>query len=255
MIWEEQFDFAGECLPSIYLWGKDGAFTTIALDRSRNISDVPCLQKHLSRVVEQRNLFFPDEEICCETVWEILQKYEEQLFTASRSLLRISISKDRIELSVREWAFSKEDLQIVPIVLERPYPTVKSLHYEEVLQATKHLDRARTEGILLNQNSQVLEGAFSNLWCFHHNQLILPAGKSLNGITQQTLLEHYDGEVLVREIFWKDLTSFTEVLLVGSGRGVRRATREGTPSQEADALLAFWQKKYQEIFCPTSLRE
>ena len=65
-----------------------------------------------------------------------------------------------------------------------------------------------------------LEGCSTNIICVKNKKLYLPKTNYYFGITLKFIVSHTKRRFIKRNIYLKDLNSFDEILLVGSGKGI-----------------------------------
>ena len=66
----------------------------------------------------------------------------------------------------------------------------------------------------------ILEGCTTNIICVKNNKLYLPKTKYYFGVTLQLIMRHTKRIIIKKNIYVKDLDTFDDILLVGSGIGV-----------------------------------
>lgn len=245
MIFEKTITLQKEVVPSQPLWGREGAFTTMPLFEGDGVK-LSLLALHVDRVLAHLSALVKNHGWTREDLErEVLLAVEACPWQGSR-LLRISLTRELCQFSFREWQPTNTPLRAQPVTLERRFPELKSLFYEEVLDAVQPFHSVEEEVVLLNKEQVILEGAFTNLWFFRGEQLVLPAGPSLAGITQQVLLKKLQINPPRETIRWADRFDFTEILCVGSGRGVRPLI-VGNEKQQKGNMCEKIQTAYAEL--------
>ena len=83
----------------------------------------------------------------------------------------------------------------------------------------KKINLKKEEIIFYNKN-KILEGSTTNIICVKDNKLFIPRKSYYYGITLDYLINKLPFKVQKKDINVKKLDEFTELLLVGSGKGV-----------------------------------
>ena len=120
-------------------------------------------------------------------------------------------------------SYYENGVKTIAVKFKRQYPNAKHTNYVEAIrQRAKHNERD-IEDIIYYDDSQVFEGAGSNLFAVIDNKLVTPKSNIVEGITRNTLLEilKLDIPIEVRDFSFDELLHATEVFLTGSGKGVR----------------------------------
>ena len=81
------------------------------------------------------------------------------------------------------------------------------------------IEKKMHEIILMNKKN-ILEGCTTNIICVKNNKLYLPKTKYYFGVTLQFIMRHTKRIIIKKNINVRDLDTFDEILLVGSGKGV-----------------------------------
>ena len=119
--------------------------------------------------------------------------------------------------------YYEKGVKVKAIKYKRPYPESKHTYYAE---AIKQLSKAKDNGIrevIYYDDSQVFEGAGSNIFAIINNKLVTTKSNIVEGITRNVLLGmlQLPIPVEVRDFTIDELLNATEVFLTGSSKGVR----------------------------------
>jgi len=102
--------------------------------------------------------------------------------------------------------------------LKRDKPKYKNLKYNKILRHLKKLDNSKSD-IGLISNKKILETGTSNLLFVKHNRIYTPIKDYYEGNTLR-FFKRKIKKIVKKNIFTKDLKSYDEILLVGSGKGI-----------------------------------
>jgi len=113
--------------------------------------------------------------------------------------------------------------KVKAVKYKRPYPQAKTTHYIEALRQRSMSKNDGADEIIYYDDSQVFEGAGSNLFAVIENKLVTTKSNIISGITRNTLLEilKLSIPIEVRDFKFNELLKATEVFLTGSAKGVR----------------------------------
>ena len=102
---------------------------------------------------------------------------------------------------------------------QRILPSFKNLQYKKIISLQNKINLKKEEIIFYNKN-KILEGSTTNIICVKDNKLFIPRTSYYYGITLEYLIKKIPFKVHKKDINVKNLDEFTELLLVGSGKGV-----------------------------------
>ena len=78
----------------------------------------------------------------------------------------------------------------------------------------------KKEELIFYYKNKLLEGSTTNLIFIKKNKVIIPKNSYYKGITLAYLLNSISKRILKEDIFISNLNEFSEIILVGSGKGV-----------------------------------
>jgi len=133
-------------------------------------------------------------------------------------LLRVAINKDIISISLRKRFSPKLNFNLKFINLKRDRPEYKNLKYKKILSHLKKIDNSRSDIAIMNKG-KVLETGTSNLLFIKDKKVFTPKKNYYQGQTYKYFKSKIKN-IIKKDIFFKDLEDFDEILLLGSGKGV-----------------------------------
>ncbi|MBA3723525.1 MAG: aminotransferase class IV [Candidatus Levybacteria bacterium] len=122
--------------------------------------------------------------------------------------------------------YYEKGVKVKAVPYKRHYPEAKHTQYVEAIRQLAQVNEDTIEEILYYDDTQVFEGAGSNLFAVINNTLVTPKSNIVYGITRNTLLEilHLPIPIEIRDFTFDSLMTATEVFLTGSSKGVRGVT-------------------------------
>jgi len=133
-------------------------------------------------------------------------------------LLRIAVNKKIISISLRKRLSPKSNFDLKLVNLKREKPQYKNLKYKKILRHLTKMDNSKSD-IGLVYKKMILETGTSNLLFIKHNKIYTPTKGNYEGNTFRFVKSKIK-KVIKKDIFVKDLKSYDEILLVGSGKGL-----------------------------------
>lgn len=107
------------------------------------------------------------------------------------------------------------------VMLKRELPEVKSISYlSSYLAHEKAVKGGAYDAILIDEKSEVYEGAYSNIFWFEKDILYTRKGEVLPGITRKAIIEFSPFKVKYKNIKLKDLYKTSEIFLTQSVSGI-----------------------------------
>jgi len=137
-------------------------------------------------------------------------------------LLRVAINKKMISISLRKRNKPKLNFKLKLLNYKRIDPSHKNLKYKKILSYLKKLDNTEYD-IALHKNKKFLETGTSNLLFIKNNRVYSPKNNFYSGITFKFFCKKI--KINLREIYLKNINSFDEILLIGSGKAVTSVFR------------------------------
>ena len=127
------------------------------------------------------------------------------------------------EYTAQSSSYYENGVKVKASKYTRPYLEAKTNFYLEGVKQLSQIGNHELEEIVYYDDSQVFEGAGSNIFAVIDNKLITPKSNIVKGITRNTLLEILDLDIPIEEndITFEQLKNASEIFLTGSSKGVR----------------------------------
>ena len=96
-------------------------------------------------------------------------------------------------------------------------PETKNLYYKKILKELNKYDPSKTD-IALVYRGKILETCTSNILFFKNKEYFSPKNNCYIGNT----INYLKGKIKIsfKDIYYRDLKKFDEIMLIGSGKGV-----------------------------------
>ncbi len=197
------------------LWGYKGIFTTIRLVGKK--PKLILVEEHIKKLNRDTSRFGIDYKLSKEFLLNFINKNSK--IKNYDHLLRIAVTKKILSISLRKR--NKEDKLFKAQIYryQRILPSFKNLQYKKIISLQNKINLKKEEIIFYNKN-KILEGSTTNIICVKDNTLFIPRTSYYYGITLEYLIKKLPFKVHKKDINVKNLDEFTELLLVGSGKGV-----------------------------------
>ena len=132
-------------------------------------------------------------------------------------LLRVAVNNKMISISLRKRPIPKSNFKLKLINYKRVDAVYKNLKYKKILKILSKLDVTKFD-IALYKGNKILETGTSNLLFVKSNKIFSPNKDCYLGTT----IKFFSKKVKInfKKIFIKDIKSFDEILVVGSGKGI-----------------------------------
>ena len=120
-------------------------------------------------------------------------------------------------------SYYEKGVKAIAVNYKRQYPESKHTHYVETIRQLAKVKGNDIEEVIYYDDSQVFEGAGSNLFAVIDNKLVTTKSNIVEGITRSVLLEilKLAIPVEVRDFTFDELLKATEVFLTGSSKKIR----------------------------------
>ena len=198
------------------LWGSKGIFTTIRIT-ARDKKFI-LLKSHINKLNKSLSNFHIKFSLTERIIYQLLNPIIKDIKTNDK-LLRIAISNKKISLSIRPRLKIKKNFTGILFNFQRVHPEIKNLYYKKINTILKKIDTSSQEVILFNKKF-ILEGCTSNIFCIHNKIIFIPNKNYYRGVTMNYLLEKTNRQIKEANIELKNMHKYSEILLVGSGKGV-----------------------------------
>ena len=131
----------------------------------------------------------------------------------------MAVTKKLISLSLRKRNKEEKNFTAQIYRYQRTLPSFKNLQYKKILSLQKKINLQKEE-ILFYNKSKILEGSTTNLIFVKNNQLFIPKHSYYFGITLSYLTKTIPYKIKKVDILISNFYEYSEILLVGSGKGV-----------------------------------
>ena len=197
------------------LWGYNGVFTTIRI--SGNKPNLVLIDQHLKKLNKDSNFFGISFKVSKQFLINFI--HTNSKIKNYDHLLRVAVTKKLISLSLRKRNKEEKNFTAHIYRYQRTLPSFKNLQYKKILSLQKKINLQKEE-ILFYKKSKILEGSTTNLIFVKNNQLFIPKNSYYFGITLSYLIKTIPYKIKKIDILISNLYEYSEILLVGSGKGV-----------------------------------
>ena len=197
------------------LWGYNGVFTTIRI--SGNKPHLVLIDQHLKKLNKDSNFFGISFKVSKQFLINFI--HTNSKIKNYDHLLRVAVTKKLISLSLRKRNKEEKNFTAHIYRYQRTLPSFKNLQYKKILSLQKKINLQKEE-ILFYNKSKILEGSTTNLIFVKNNQLFIPKNSYYFGITLSYLIKTIPYKIKKIDILISNLYEYSEILLVGSGKGV-----------------------------------
>ena len=197
------------------LWGYNGVFTTIRI--SGNKPNLVLIDQHLKKLNKDSNFFGINFKVSKQFLINFINTNSK--IKNYDHLLRVAVTKKLISLSLRKRNKEEKNFTAYIYRYQRTLPSFKNLQYKKILSLQKKINLQKEE-ILFYNKSKILEGSTTNLIFVKNNQLFIPKNSCYFGITLSYLTKTIRYKIKKIDILISNFYEYSEILLVGSGKGV-----------------------------------
>ena len=196
------------------LWGSHGVFTTIKLIGKPG--KLVLFKNHFDGLIKSLKKY--------KIYTKNIEKNTKHLIHSSINkninydhLLRVAITKKIISISLRKRLKPKKNFELKIINYKRIDPSTKNLYYKKILKELNKHDSTKTD-IALVYRGKILETCTSNILFSKNKEYFTPKNNCYIGNT----IKYLKGKIKIsfKDINYKDLKKFDEIMLIGSGKGV-----------------------------------
>ena len=196
------------------LWGSHGVFTTIKLIGKPG--KLVLFKNHFDGLIKSLKKY--------KIYTKNIEKNTKHLIHSSINkninydhLLRVAVTKKIISISLRKRLKPKKNFELKIINYKRIDPSTKNLYYKKILKELNKHDSTKTD-IALVYRGKILETCTSNILFSKNKEYFTPKNNCYIGNT----IKYLKGKIKIsfKDINYKDLKKFDEIMLIGSGKGV-----------------------------------
>ena len=197
------------------LWGDHGIFTTMWIFGKP--LKILFFENHIKNLIRSLRIYGVKNKNLRRNIQKIINQNLSKKKKYNH-LLRVALNKKIISISLRKRVSPKSNFDLKLVNLKREKPQFKNLKYKKILRYLSKMDNSKSD-IGLIYKKMILETGTSNLLFIRHNKIYTPTKGYYEGNTFKFIKSKIK-KVIRKDIFIKDLKSYDEILLVGSGKGI-----------------------------------
>ena len=197
------------------LWGDHGIFTTMWIFGKP--PKILFFENHIKNLIRSLRIYGVKNKNLHRNIQKIINQNLSKKIKYNH-LLRVALNKKIISISLRKRVSPKSNFDLKLVNLKREKPQFKNLKYKKILRYISKMDNSKSDIGLVNKK-MILETGTSNLLFIRHNKVYTPTKGYYEGNTFKFIKSKIK-KVIRKDIFIKDLKSYDEILLVGSGKGI-----------------------------------
>ncbi len=180
-------------------------------------------KEHIERLFKSaRNLDLKIKYSQAE-IESMLKKVVEK---STNEIQRLKIIAIKEGLIINSTAFKDEKkllngVSLMSIECQRSLPEIKSISYlPSVLAHEKATEKGSYDALLIDEEENVYEGGYCNIFWFENDVLCTTKDKILEGITRNAIIKWSPFKVKLKSIKLKSLIERSEIFLTQSTRGI-----------------------------------
>ena len=197
------------------LWGDHGIFTTMWIFGKP--PKILFFENHIKNLIRSLRIYGVKNKNLRRNIQKIINQNLSKKIKYNH-LLRVALNKKIISISLRKRVSPKSNFDLKLVNLKREKPQFKNLKYKKILRHLSKMDNSKSDIGLVNKK-MILETGTSNLLFIRHNKIYTPTKGYYEGNTFKFIKSKIK-KVIRKDIFIKDVKSYDEILLVGSGKGI-----------------------------------
>ena len=197
------------------LWGDHGIFTTMWIFGKP--PKILFFDNHIKNLIKSLDKYGIRKKNLKKTIVKIINQNLSKKKNYNH-LLRIALSKNIISISLRKRLTPKLNFDLKVVKYRREKPEYKNLKYKKIISFLSKMDNSKSDIILINKN-KVMETGTSNLLFIKNKEVFGPKKDYYEGNTYKFLKTKIK-KISKKNIYIKELNSYDEILLIGSGKGV-----------------------------------
>ena len=197
------------------LWGDHGIFTTMWIFGKP--AKILFFDNHINNLIRSLKIYGIFKRSIKKDILKLINKNLSKNKKYNH-LLRIALNKKIISISLRKRIRPKLDINLKLVNLKREKPQYKNLKYKKILYHLSKMDNSKSD-IGLIHDKKLLESGTSNLLFIKNEKVFIPIKDYYEGNTYKFFKSKIK-KIIKKNIFLKDLKSYDEIILIGSGKGV-----------------------------------
>ena len=196
------------------LWGSHGVFTTIRL--LGKPGKLILFKSHFKGLIKSLKKYKIYSKNIEKNIKHLINSSIKKDINYDH-LLRVALTKKVLSISIRKRLKPKKNFELKLINYRRIDPETKNLYYKKILKELNKYDPSKTD-IALVYRGKILETCTSNILFFKNREYFSPKNNCYIGNT----INYLKGKIKIsfKDIYYRDLKKFDEIMLIGSGKGV-----------------------------------
>ena len=196
------------------LWGSFGIFTTMRVKGKP--PKIFLFNEHINNLIKSLNTYKLNKKKLKKDLIILLKSFLKKNISYDH-LLRIACNKNLISISLRKRYKPNSKFYLQLLNYKRIDPHLKNLKYKKMLKQLSKFDTTSND-VALYFNNYFLETCTSNLLFVRKNQIYSPSKYFYKGITYK----YFSNKIKIKKknISIKEINNYSEILLIGSGKGV-----------------------------------
>ena len=197
------------------LWGDHGVFTTMWI--FGRPSKILFFDNHIRNLIKSLKIYKIKRKTLKKDILKLINKNLKKDIKYNH-LLRVALNKKIISISLRKRIKPKLNFDLKLVNLKREKPQYKNLKYKKILSYLSKMDNSRSD-IGLVSNKKIFETGTSNLLFIKDKKFFTPKKNYYQGNTFKYFKTKIK-RIIKKDIFIKELNTYDEIILIGSGKGV-----------------------------------
>ena len=197
------------------LWGDHGIFTTMWIFGKP--AKILFFDNHIKNLIRSLKIYGITKRSIKKDILKLLNKNLSKNKKYNH-LLRVALNKKIISISLRKRIPPKLNFNLKLVNLKREKPQHKNLKYKKILSHLSKMDNSKSD-IGLVYNKKILETGTSNLLFIKNKKVFTPIKDYYEGNTYKFFKSKIK-KIIKKDILIRDLESYDEIILIGSGKGV-----------------------------------
>lgn len=180
-------------------------------------------EEHLKRLFSSAKQIKLNIKYTKPQIHKMLEKISKASPHKTQRIKIITLAEYLIIISTPQKIDKKiyDGVECISIKETRPIPEIKTISYvTSYLAHEKAAKKKKFDAILIDDNEEVYEGAYSNLFWFENETLCTRKDKVLPGITRQTVAKISPFKIKFKTVKLKELLTKKEVFLTTSISGI-----------------------------------
>jgi len=215
------------------LWDSHGVFTTMWV--FGHPSKILFFKAHIKNLIASLKVYNLKKKDIKKNILKLI-KINLDSNKQYNHLLRVAIDSRLISISLRKKIKTKSKFSLRLINHKRIKPEFKNLKYKKILKRLSQVNTSKKDvGLVVNK--KILESATSNIFFISNNKIYSPISKFYKGTTLKFFEKRV--EIIKKNIGVNTLSTYDEIILVGSGKGVVSISYIEKP---------YWKRKNLKIY-------